>query len=129
MGGLIHLIGGSRCVGGPGLRPSDNRTQRLVKREGEATETLQDSYFNPQIKITTSVLDGRSGRLRQRFFFFCPLILTDRGFECKWWLVFLICKEMWRQLCSRLATQRIQNSADKYIYIYILIYGCKKGEA
>lgn len=68
MGGLIHLIGGSRCVGGPGLRPSNNRTQRLVKREGKATETLQDSYFNPQIKITASVLDGRSVRLRQCFF-------------------------------------------------------------
>lgn len=53
----------------------NTRTQRLVGAGGKATETLQDSYFNPQIKIGASVLDSRSDGA-----FFLPADLTDRGF-------------------------------------------------
>lgn len=65
-------------------------------------QKLSRIAISPQIKITASVLDSRSDGLnRTFFFFFFPQILTDGVFECKCWLVFLICKETWRQLCSR----------------------------
>lgn len=79
MGGLIHLIGGSRCVGGPGLRPSNNRTQRWRSRR-KRLQKLSRIAISPQIKITASVLDGRSdGSNRASSFFFPGADFDRRG--------------------------------------------------
>lgn len=38
-GGLIHLIGGSRCGGRPGLRPS-NANESQMELQAKASQTL-----------------------------------------------------------------------------------------